>query len=81
MPVIFSIGAFKVNSVNNASVFNIGQNIVIGFTNTTTNNQGTGQSFGDGIIQPHLVSTGFDASNNLGGNPTNNTPLANTGAL
>lgn len=62
MPVVFSVAAIKINSISNSSVFNIGQNIVIGFSSSSTNNQGTGQSFGDGIIQPASASIGFDRS-------------------
>lgn len=68
MPVIFSVAAVKINAIDNNSVFNIGQNIVIGFTNSATNNQGTGQSFGDGIIQPANASAGFDNSTTGFGN-------------
>lgn len=81
MPVIFSVGAIKINAIDHTSVFNVGQNIVIGFTSSHTNNQGSGQNFGDGIIQPASVGTaGFDASTAVG-TVTTNTPLAESIAV
>lgn len=75
MPVIFSVAAIKINSIDHNSVFNVGQNIVIGFSCTHTNNQGSGQNLGDGIIHPASIGTaGFDASNAFG-TVTSNTPI------
>ncbi len=60
MPAIFSIGAIKVNAVDHSAVFNIGENVVIGLSNTHHNAQGSGGNVGDGNVQPAAGSVGVD---------------------
>ena len=75
MPAIFSIGVIKVNAVDHAASFNVGENIVIGITSTHNNAQGSGGSVGDGLVEPSVGSTAADVINEVGSVRTTN-PLA-----
>jgi len=45
--IVINIGCIKINSMENASAFNIGQNSLEEWTNTDKRNQGFGQNYGD----------------------------------
>jgi hypothetical protein len=45
--IVINIFNFKINSFENASAVNVGQNILADWNNTDKKNQGFGQNFGD----------------------------------
>ncbi|MBF7082220.1 hypothetical protein IT084_04425 [Desulfallas sp. Bu1-1] len=46
-PVTINIFFIKINSIENASAFNVGQNYLVDWTNSDKRNQGFGQNYGD----------------------------------
>lgn len=46
--IVINIFNFKINSFENASAVNVGQNILADWHNSDKKNQGYGQNFGDG---------------------------------
>ncbi|WP_421803861.1 hypothetical protein [Halobacillus salinus] len=46
--IVINIFNFKINSFENASAVNVGQNVLADWHNSDKKNQGFGQSFGDG---------------------------------
>ncbi len=45
--IVINIFMFKINSFENASAVNVGQNFLADWNNTDKKNQGYGQNFGD----------------------------------
>ncbi|MGI6603715.1 MAG: hypothetical protein GX062_01890 [Firmicutes bacterium] len=48
LPIVINIFYLKINSVENASAINIGENYLVDWTNADKRNQGYGQNLGDG---------------------------------